>query len=525
MGWACGLCRLVGLCMENSVKGNYVLAIDQGTTSSRAIVFDSSLKPVATGQQEFPQWFPESGWVEHDPEDIWTSTLTVCHRAIAGAGINVSEIVAIGITNQRETTIVWDRVTGAPIYPAIVWQDRRTAALCQQLRDAGHEPMVTEKTGLLLDPYFSGTKLAWILNNIPDAMRRAQAGELLFGTVDSFLMWRLTGGAVHATDATNASRTLLFNIRTGDWDTNLLELMNIPRAVLPEVRDCASQFGCTDASVFGVEIPITGVAGDQQAAAIGQSCFRPGMLKATYGTGCFALLNTGMTFVTSRQRLLSTIAYRLDGQTTYALEGSIFVAGAVVQWLRDGLKVISHASETADLADQAKPNTHVYLVPAFTGLGAPYWDTECRGALFGLTRDTGFAEVARAALRSVAYQTRDLYEAMRSDWDAASAGSSHSAVLRVDGGMVANDWMVQSLSDILQAPVDRPEVIETTALGAAWLAGMQVGLYPKADAFSDSWALDRHFEPEMSKRAADTRYAGWRDAVSRVLTVRPTSVD
>ena len=505
--------------------GEFILAIDQGTTSSRAIVSDAHLKPVAVSQREFSQHYPRSGWVEHDPEEIWSTTVSVCRDALNQMQIDPTEIAAIGMTNQRETTIVWDRATGAPIYPAIVWQDRRTSDVCNRLRAEGFESMVTEKTGLRLDSYFSATKIGWILDHVPGARDKAEVGALLFGTIDSFLLWRLTGGAVHATDATNASRTMLYNIRTGAWDNTLLDLFRVPRTLLPTVLDCADDYGSVVPELFGVTIPIRGVAGDQQAAAIGQTCFWPGMLKATYGTGCFALLNTGRTCVRSQQRLLSTIAYRLDGQTTYALEGSIFVAGAVVQWLRDGLKVIQNAADTELLAEQAQADTQVYLVPAFTGLGAPYWDSECRGALFGLTRDTGFAEVARAALRSVAYQTRDLYEAMRSDWDAASAGSSHSAVLRVDGGMVANDWMVQSLSDILQAPVDRPEVIETTALGAAWLAGMQVGLYPKADAFSDSWALDRHFEPEMSKRAADTRYAGWRDAVSRVLTVRPTSVD
>ena len=505
--------------------GEFILAIDQGTTSSRAIVFDAHLKPVAVSQREFSQHYPRSGWVEHDPEEIWSTTVSVCRDALNQMQIDPTEIAAIGMTNQRETTIVWDRATGAPIYPAIVWQDRRTSDVCNRLRAEGFESMVTEKTGLRLDSYFSATKIGWILDHVPGARDKAEVGALLFGTIDSFLLWRLTGGAVHATDATNASRTMLYNIRTGAWDNTLLDLFRVPRTLLPTVLDCADDYGSVVPELFGVTIPIRGVAGDQQAAAIGQTCFWPGMLKATYGTGCFALLNTGRTCVRSQQRLLSTIAYRLDGQTTYALEGSIFVAGAVVQWLRDGLKVIQNAADTELLAEQAQADTQVYLVPAFTGLGAPYWDSECRGALFGLTRDTGFAEVARAALRSVAYQTRDLYEAMRSDWDAASAGSSHSAVLRVDGGMVANDWMVQSLSDILQAPVDRPEVIETTALGAAWLAGMQVGLYTKADEFSDSWALDRHFEPEMSKRAADTRYAGWRDAVSRVLTVRPTSVD
>ena len=520
MGWF-GYCdRVVGLCLEEGVMSQFILAIDQGTTSSRAIIFDQNLKPVATGQQEFRQIFPESGWVEHDPEEIWASSAAVCRQAMEHAKLSAEQIASIGITNQRETTVVWDKATGEPIYNAIVWQDRRTADLCQKLRAESYEPVIVEKTGLLLDPYFSGTKLAWILDHVEGARERAERGELLFGTIDTFLIWRLTNGAVHATDATNASRTLLFNIRTGEWDDELLQLLNVPRSVLPEVKDCASDYGTTRADLFGAPIPINGVAGDQQAAAIGQSCFTPGMLKATYGTGCFALLNTGTTCVKSQHRLLSTVAYQLDGKMTYALEGSIFVAGAVVQWLRDGLKVIRHASETEALANQAKSETRVYLVPAFTGLGAPYWDSECRGALFGLTRDTGFAEVARAALRSVAYQTRDLYEAMRSDWEEASGDRSSDAVLRVDGGMVANDWMVQSLSDILQAPVDRPEVIETTALGAAWLAGMHVGLYPDRDGFAKTWALDRHFEAEMSQAAADDRYAGWRDAVSRVLSDR-----
>ena len=498
----------------------FVLAIDQGTTSTRAIIFDRNLKPIAMSQKEFHQIFPDSGWVEHDPEEIWTSTVEVCREAMEGAKVPAAEVAAIGITNQRETTVVWDKVTGQPIYNAIVWQDRRTASVCQKLRAEGHESLISAKTGLLLDPYFSGTKLAWILDHVDGARARAERGELLFGTIDTFLIWRLTNGAVHATDATNASRTLLFNIRSGEWDDELLGILNIPRSVLPEVRDCASDFGETGVDLFGTAISINGVAGDQQAAAIGQSCFSPGMLKSTYGTGCFALLNTGPTCVSSNHRLLSTVAYQLNGEITYALEGSIFVAGAVVQWLRDGLKIIRDASETEALANAAKPGSRVYLVPAFTGLGAPYWDSECRGALFGLTRDTGFAEVARAALRSVAYQTRDLYEAMRSDWEEASGGQSDDAVLRVDGGMVANDWMVQSLSDILQAPVDRPEVIETTALGAAWLAGMYVGLYPDQQGFGETWALDRHFEPQMGKDAADNRYAGWRDAVGRVLTDR-----
>lgn len=496
----------------------YVLAIDQGTTSSRAILFNASMEPVATGQQEFTQIFPQSGWVEHDPDEIWATTAGVCRQAIEKAGIEGSEIATIGITNQRETVVVWERSSGRPVHNAIVWQDRRTAGLCSDLKARGLEPTFRDKTGLLLDPYFSGTKLAWILDQDQALRQAAEKGDLLFGTIDSYLIWRLTGGQVHATDATNASRTLIYNIHTGDWDDELLEILNIPRAMLPEVKDCAADFGVSRDDLFGgARVPITGVAGDQHAASIGQACFEPGMLKSTYGTGCFALLNTGEISVKSDHRLLTTLAYQLDGKPTYALEGSIFIAGAVVQWLRDGLKIIRDARETEALASHAKPENRVYLVPAFTGLGAPYWDSECRGAIFGLTRNTGFADLARAALRSVGYQTRDLYEAMRSDWE-KSTGTIEEAVLRIDGGMVANDWMAQSLADILQAPVDRPKVIETTALGAAWLAGMHVGIYPKLSEFAGTWALERHFEPTMSPSDADERYAGWKDAVSRVLT-------
>ncbi len=497
---------------------DYILAIDQGTTSSRAIVFDSKLKPVATGQQEFEQIFPKSGWVEHKPEEIWSSTLAVCGSAINKAGINPSQITAIGITNQRETTLVWDKNTGEPVYNAIVWQDRRTADFCESLKIEGHEPLFTERTGLLLDPYFSGTKVNWILSNVDGARERAERGELLFGTVDTYLIWMLTGGDSFVTDATNASRTLMYNIREGRWDQELLDLLGVPMSMLPEVKDCAADFGVTRKELFdGHALPIYGVAGDQQAATVGQACFEPGMFKSTYGTGCFALLNTGDQCVRSRNRLLSTIAYQLDGKPTYALEGSIFIAGAVVQWLRDGLQIIRSASETEALASRANPENRVYLVPAFTGLGAPYWDSECRGAIFGLTRDTGFADLARAALRSVGYQTRDLYEAMRSDWE-ESSGESANAVMRIDGGMVANDWMAQSLADILQAPVDRPQVIETTAVGVAWLAGYRAGIYPAQQQFSQIWALERHFEPLMSSQDADERYAGWLDAVGRVLT-------
>ena len=491
----------------------HVLTIDQGTTSSRAIIFDSELGVVASAQEEFPQIFPRSGWVEHDPADIWSTTAGVCRAAIERAGLGPSEIAAIGITNQRETTVVWDRRTGEPIHNAIVWQDRRTAGLCAELRAAGHEAMLTERTGLLLDPYFSGTKLRWLLDTVEGARARAAAGDLLFGTIDCFLIWKLTGGAVHATDATNAARTLLYNIREGGWDAEICDLLGVPMAMLPEVRDCAADFGQTRPDLFGGAVPILGVAGDQQAATVGQACFQPGMLKSTYGTGCFALLNTGDRLVTSRHRLLGTIAYQLDGKPTYALEGSIFIAGAVVQWLRDGLGIIRAASETQGLAERADPNQRLYLVPAFTGLGAPYWDAECRGAIFGLTRGSGPAEFARAALESVAFQTRDLVEAMRADW-----GAGGDTVLRVDGGMSASDWTMQCLADILGAPVDRPRLLETTALGAAWLAGMRAGLYPGPEEFARSWALDRRFEPAMPAARREELYAGWRDAVRRTLT-------
>ena len=493
---------------------SHILAIDQGTTSSRAIVFDRDMRVKATAQQEFAQHFPASGWVEHDPEDIWTTVTSTVRGAIDRAGLTAADITAIGITNQRETTLVWDKTTGEAIHRAIVWQDRRTADLCSHLKADGHEPMVTRKTGLLLDPYFSGTKLKWLLDNVPGARARADKGELLFGTVDSFLIWRLTGGRVHAIDATNAARTLLFNIRDHRWDEEILALLGIPALMLPDVRDCAADFGTTRADLFGRAIPILGVAGDQQAATIGQACFAPGMMKSTYGTGCFALLNTGDTLVESRSRLLGTIAYRLNGRTTYALEGSIFIAGAVVQWLRDGLKIIREAKETQPLAQAADPHQEVVLVPAFTGLGAPYWNADCRGAVYGLTRNSGPAELARAALESVGYQTRDLLEAMRADWSAAADG-----VLRVDGGMTASDWAMQFLSDIIGAPVDRPQVTETTALGAAWLAGMQAGLYPDAAGFAQTWALDRRFTPAMDDTTRATKYARWKRAVAATLSV------
>jgi len=491
----------------------FILAIDQGTTSSRAIVFDENLRIKSVAQEEFPQHYPASGWVEHDPNDLWSTTAGTCRAAIERAGLGAADIAAIGITNQRETVIVWDRDTGQPIYNAIVWQDRRTFATCDALREAGHEPMITERTGLLLDPYFSATKLKWLLDEVDGARERAAAGSLLFGTVDSFLIWKLSGGRTHVTDATNAARTMLYDIRKGRWSRTICDMMGIPMAMLPEVRDCSGSFGTTRPDLFGREIPIKGVAGDQQAATMGQACFRQGMLKSTYGTGCFALLNTGDTLVRSRNRLLGTIAYQLDGKVTYALEGSIFIAGAVVQWLRDGLKIIRAAPESQPLADSADPAQQVILVPAFTGLGAPHWKPECRGAIFGLTRSTGPAELARAALESVGFQTRDLADAMAADWQATGA----SNVLRVDGGMSASDWTMQFLSDILGAPVDRPEVRETTALGAAWLAGSAAGICPGRDEFAKGWALERRFEPRMDEPTRNTRYNAWKRAVQATI--------
>jgi len=492
----------------------YILAIDQGTTSSRAIVFDQAMKVVASGQKEFRQHYPASGWVEHDPEEIWQSVVSTCRDALARAKLSPADVAAIGITNQRETVVIWERESGKPIHNAIVWQDRRTSAFCQKLKKQGLEKKFTARTGLLLDPYFSGTKIAWLLDHVKGARRRAERGELLAGTIDSFLIWRLTGGRLHATDATNASRTLAYNIVRNEWDGELLKILRIPAALLPEVKDCAADFGVTVKSLFGAEIPILGVAGDQQAATIGQACFQPGMMKSTYGTGCFAILNTGSDIVRSKNRLLTTIAYRLAGRTTYALEGSIFVAGAAVQWLRDGIKVIGKAEHSGELAAQADEAQAVYLVPAFVGLGAPHWDAEARGAMFGLTRNSGPAEFARAALESVAYQTRDLLDAMKKDWK----GGSAKTVLRVDGGMVASDWTMQRLADILDAPVDRPTILETTALGAAWLAGSRAGVWPKAKDFARTWALDRRFKPAMDEGARKRKLTGWRDAVRRTLS-------
>ena len=492
----------------------YVLAIDQGTTSTRAIVFTAAMRVAGVGQKEFRQIYPRSGWVEHDPEDIWESVLWTVRRAIEAAGIEAKDIAALGITNQRETVVVWERDTGRPIGNAIVWQDRRTAAYCEKLKRQDLETLFTRRTGLLLDPYFSGTKLSWLLSEVKGARARAARGELCFGTIDTFLIWRLTGGRSFVTDATNASRTLMYDIGANRWDEELLEILRVPAAMLPEVKDSAAEFGVTEPEIFGAAIPILGDAGDQQAATIGQACFNRGMMKSTYGTGCFALLNTGTDRVQSKNRLLTTIAYRLDGETTYALEGSIFVAGAAVQWLRDGLKLIGKASESGELAARADPTQDIYMVPAFTGLGAPYWDAEARGAIFGLTRNTGPAEFARAALEAVCFQTRDLLEAMHKDWKNGAGGT----VLRVDGGMVASDWTMQRLADLLDAPVDRPTILETTALGAAWLAGSRAGVWPQREEFSSAWSRDRRFEPEMDQKTRQARIKGWRRAVKRTLS-------
>ena len=491
----------------------YILAIDQGTTSSRAIIFDDRQNICGLAQQEFTQHFPKSGWVEHDPEEIWQSVVDTCKGALANASLDASDITAIGITNQRETTLVWDRAGSETIHNAIVWQDRRTAEFCNELKNSGHESTFSAKTGLLLDPYFSGTKINWILDNVEGARERAKKGELAFGTIDSYLIWRLTGGKRHVTDATNASRTLLYNIAENRWDEELLDILDVPVLMMPEVLDCADEFGVTEKSLFGKEIPVLGVAGDQQAATIGNACFEPGMMKSTYGTGCFAILNTGENLVPSNNRMLTTICYRLNGKTTYALEGSIFIAGAAVQWLRDGLGIVGDARETGAMADRADVEQDVYLVPAFTGLGAPHWDADARGALFGLTRATGPNELAKAALEAVCYQTRDLLEAMQKDW-----GKAGNTVLRVDGGMVASDWTMQFLADILNAPVDRPTILETTALGAAWLAGSKADVWPDMQGFAKTWKLERNFSPAMNEEKRAQKYAGWHNAVQRTLS-------
>ncbi len=490
----------------------FVLAIDQGTTSSRALLFDRAGRPAGQAQEELPQHFPRSGWVEHDPEDIWRDTVKTAKGALADGGATVDDLAALGITNQRETTLIWDRESGEPIHRALVWQDRRTAELCERLKAEGHEDAVQQRTGLLLDPYFSASKINWLLDTVTGARQRAEAGKLAFGTVDSFLLWRLTGGAVHATDITNAARTLLYDIRRQCWDRDMLTLFGVPEAILPEVRDNDAEFGSTPKDLFGRSLPITGMAGDQQAATVGQACFQPGMMKSTYGTGCFALMNTGPEAVTSRNRLLTTIAYRIGGETAYALEGSIFIAGAAVQWLRDGLGLIASAPETQTLAEQADPTQDVFLVPAFTGLGAPYWDSRARGAIFGLTRATGPAEIARAVLDAVCFQTRDLLEAMAGD------GAAPPRTLRVDGGMVENDWVLQRLADILGCAVERPLVSETTALGAAYLAGLSSGFFSGLSDLAEKWQATDRFEPNMPEAERRRQYEGWLDAVRRVRT-------
>ncbi|MFK4872565.1 glycerol kinase GlpK [Novosphingobium sp. ZW T3_23] len=490
----------------------HILAIDQGTTSTRAIVFDDAARPLGTSQSEFEQHYPNLGWVEHDAEDIWRDAVRVAREAIERSGVGERGIAGIGITNQRETVVVWERESGKPIHRAIVWQDRRTARLCADLKADGAEPDVRARTGLLIDPYFSATKLAWILDNVADARSRAERGELAFGTIDSFLLWRLTGGKVHATDVTNAGRTLLYNIREQRWDEELCRLFRVPMQMLPEVHDNAHLFGMTDKALFDVEIPLAGVAGDQQAALFGQACFEAGMAKSTYGTGCFMLLNTGSEALASENRLLATPAYRLGGKMTYALEGSIFVAGAAVKWLRDGIGVITHARETNDMATQVPDNHGVYMVPAFVGLGAPHWDPDARGAIFGLTLGATQAHLARAALEAVSYQTMDLAQAMVSD------GGDALAKLRVDGGMAANDWLCQFLADMLEVPVERPVHLETTALGAAFHAGLATGVWPDLAALSATWTQGSLFTPRMDGRTRRGLIDGWRDALKRTLS-------
>lgn len=489
----------------------HILAIDQGTTSTRAILFDSNARVVAVAQREFAQHYPHPGWVEHDPEDIWRDTVATMREVAEQCPGGMGSIAAIGITNQRETVVVWDRETGQPIYNAIVWQDRRTADVCAQLRRDGAEPLVSDRSGLLLDPYFSGTKVSWILDNVAGARVRAERGELAFGTIDTFLLWRLTGGEVHATDPTNAGRTLLFDIDRSDWDDDLLNLLRVPRALLPEVKDNSGIFGYTAPGLLSASIPIAGMAGDQQAALIGQACFERGMAKSTYGTGCFMLLNAGDQRVRSANRMLVTPAYRLEGRTTYALEGSIFVAGAAVKWLRDGIGIITHASQTDDMATRADDNHGVYMVPGFVGLGAPHWRPDARGLICGLTLDATAAHLARAALEAVAYQTLDLAEAMAAD------GAGRAAALRIDGGMAVNDWLCQFLADMLEAPVERPSTVETTALGAAFLAGLATGIWPDLTAVAQTWSLDRRFEPRMSSEKRQRMIDGWRAALHRAL--------
>lgn len=493
----------------SGAMSQYILSIDQGTTSSRAILFTKQGKVQASAQEEFKQYFPQDGWVEHDPNDIWQTVLNTCQRVMSENNVSAKNICAIGVTNQRETTLVWDKVTGKPIYNAIVWQDRRTADYCESISSPIVNELINDKTGLLLDPYFSATKIRWILENVPGAKERAAEGELAFGTVDSYLIWNLTNGQVHRTDATNASRTMLFNIHQQCWDRELLELFSIPANMLPEVMDSASDFGMTNSQLFGSEIPILGVAGDQQAALFGQACFDEGMAKSTYGTGCFLMLNTGDKALKSKNRLLTTVAYRLNGKPTYAIEGSIFMAGATIQWIRDGLKMITSASETESIAQETPLDHGVFLVPAFTGLGAPYWDPHARGAIIGLTRDSGIKEIVTAALQSVGFQTKDLQKAMERD-------GLRPSILRVDGGMVANDWLLQFIADILEVKVDRPENVETTALGVAYLAGLQAGIFTSTEELASMWQRDKRFEPTLSKARRNDLYDQWLAAVKKV---------
>ena len=493
------------------MKGKFLLAIDQGTSSSRTVIYDHDAVVVASAQQEFPQIYPQPGWVEHDPEAIWESVTSVTRGAMEKAGAAAADISAIGITNQRETTVIWDRETGACVYNAIVWQDRRTADYCQSLKDDGREAMVTAKTGLRLDPYFSGTKIAWILNNVEGVRARADAGKLAFGTIDSFLLWRLTGGRSHATDATNASRTLLFNIHTQEWDEELLALFSIPRELLPEVKDCAADYGIADDACIGGDVPVCGIAGDQQAALIGQAGFEPGMTKSTYGTGCFVVANTGDKALHSENHLLTTVAMRIGGAVTYGLEGSVFVAGSAMQWLRDELHIIGSAPESEKIARRTGVVEDVYVVPAFAGLGAPYWDPDARGAILGLTRGSGRDDVVTATLQSVAYQTCDLIEAMSED-------GIKPSVIRVDGGMVANNWFLQFLADVLDTPVERPDNVESTVLGAAYLAGFQAGVVDSLTDIGTLWQRDALFEPAMRSAQRERLLEGWRDAVRRVRT-------
>ena len=494
--------------------GKAILAIDQGTTSSRALVFDIDGNQLGLGQHELTQHFPNNGWVEHDADEIWSTTLASCQAAMIAANVQTADILCIGITNQRETTVIWDRSTGKPIHMAIVWQDRRTSDYCAELkRQQDTISDIQDKTGLLLDPYFSATKIRWILDNVPDARARANRGELAFGTIDSWLLWKLTGGKSHFTDATNASRTMLFNIRSQCWDEDLLTLFEVPASVLPEVKDCSAAFGTTESSHFGAPIPITGMIGDQQSAAFGQGCFQQGMAKSTYGTGSFLLLNTGTDVLNSQNQLLSTVAYRLSGEPTYAIEGSIFMAGATMQWIRDGLKLIEDAADSEALAEQSRNDLSVYLIPAFTGLGAPYWDPDARGALLGMTRDTGIKEVVTAALMSVCYQTKDLVEAIAAD-------GAQLSTLRVDGGMVKNNYLLQKLADVLDAEVHRPAITETTALGAAYMAGLHQGVFDSLDAIAAKWRLDRAFTPQSDEDWRSRQYAGWQDGVARIRSQR-----